>query len=293
MHTITFFLNLWVFVFFIMVPQLEGKTIYEFTDEPIDVIIPTTKKDLTILEECIKGIKINGINVRRIIVISEERYTNNAEWYEEVNFPFQKKDVALYLCGGDEKTADEFLNKKSSRVGWYYQQLLKFYAPFVIPGISSNVLILDSDTVFLRPTSFVSPFGAGLYNPGNEFYKAYFEHIELLFGGSVKKVFNQYSGISHHMLFQKTVLEDLFDTVEKSHKMPFWKAFCSCVNANHLNGSGASEYEIYFNFVFSKTDQVLVRELKWQNIKELNSINKYRKLGFDYVSCHSWMRKYL
>ena len=43
---------------------------------------------------------------------------------------------------GDAEKAREFLASPVTRIGWIYQQLLKLYAPFVIPGISSNVLVL-------------------------------------------------------------------------------------------------------------------------------------------------------
>ena len=49
-----------------------------------------------------------------------------------------------------------YVSKKEKRIGWYYQQLLKQYAPFVIPKISSNVLILEPDTIFLKQVTFMN-----------------------------------------------------------------------------------------------------------------------------------------
>ena len=103
--------------------------------------------------------------------------------------------------------------------GWYYQQLLKLYALYAIPKISSNVLCLDSDTVFLNPVSFISEEGGSLFNPGYEYHKPYFEHIARFVPG-LKKVYPKYSGISHHMLFQKPIMDDLFADVEKKHGIP-------------------------------------------------------------------------
>ena len=91
------------------------------------------------------------------------------------------------------------------------------------------------------------------------------------------------------MIFQKPVLDHLFEVVEKKHHMSFWQAFCLCVESHEF--SGASEYEIYFNFVFSQTDQVKIRVFNWANIESMKLIPKYQKAGFDYVSCHEWMRK--
>jgi len=69
---------------------------------------------------------------------------------------------------------------KHNRNGWYLQQLLKFYAGNVIPGILSNYLIVDSDTHFLKPTSFMDSDGKYIYTTGTEYHKPYFNHMNKL-----------------------------------------------------------------------------------------------------------------
>lgn len=267
------------------------KVSYDFNkNDPVDVIIPCTAKDISTLELCIKGIRENCKEVRRVIVISNSRLTQNAEWFDEKNFPFDKQSVALYLVGGDPIRAKEYLSVPQPRIGWYLQQLLKLYAPFVIPNISSNVLHLDSDTIFLNPVSFLSESGGGLYNPGSEYTIAYFTHMAKLLPG-LARIFRDYSGISHHMLLQRSALEDLFEHIESHHKMDLWKAYCICVDKADLFGSGCASDEVYFNFVFSRTDQVAIRKLKWDNMPKLSCIPKCKKEGYHYISCHSWMRE--
>ena len=263
--------------------------VYPFRPDPIDVVIPSTHKDLATLELCIKGIKQN-CQVRRVIVVSSEKLTDNAEWFDETAFPFSKSDVALQLHNNQEKNAAQYYLYSKSRLGWYYQQLLKFYAPFVIPGISSNVLILDSDTIFLNPVKFLNSSYAGLYNTGSDLRPSYFNHADRLTDGAVKRLYQNYSGVSHHMLFQKCVLEDLFALVETIHNKEFWKAFCNCVDPTEVNSSGASEYEIYFNFVLSRTKQVEIRKLMWKDVPTLEGMIKYKLRGYHYVSCHDWNR---
>lgn len=268
----------------------QRKILYNFTNDPIDVIIPCSTKDLETLELCIEGIRKNCTAIRRVIVVSPEKLTEKAEWFDEKNYPFNKTDVALSLVGGDSNVAKRYLNSPRSRIGWYLQQLLKFYAPFVIPGISSNVLMLDSDTIFLRPVNFLNDDYGGLYNTSLEYHRPYFSHLSSLFAGKIKRFTPNYSGITHHMLFQRSALEELFHTVEKIHKTEFWKAFCSCVSKDQIYSSGASEYEIYFNFILSRTDQVSIRPLKFANISRLEEIPKCYTRGCSYVSCHRWMR---
>jgi hypothetical protein len=280
----------WIVLFLCIFVSSYADTQYPFTNEPLDVIIPCTEKDLTTLEHCIAGILKNGRPIRRVIIVSNRKLTNKAEWFDEKKFPFCKADVALQLCGEDAARAKAYLTAPQSRTGWYYQQLLKFYAPFVIPGISANVLILDSDTIFLRPVHFLNSEHAGLYNTGTENHQSYFEHAKRLIPG-FRKRFQGMSGVCHHMVFQRCVLEDLFRTVESTHHTEFWKAFCRCVSANDLELSGASEYEIYFNFLFSRSTQPAVRTLRWDNVSSLTNLKDYKSKGYHYISCHAWMRQ--
>lgn len=60
--------------------------------------------------------------------------------------------------------------------------------------------------------------------------------------------------------------------VELNHNDTFYNVF--------LKNSGASEYEIYFNFIFYKfKDNVVIRPLKWKNT------------DYDYISYHCWSRQ--
>lgn len=262
--------------------------VFSFSNDPIDVVIPSVEKDLLTLQLCIAGIRKNGANVRRIIVVSKNKLTDQAEWFNEKMYPFSLSDVALALAKGDRQK-QELLLQKGGRAGWYYQQLLKLYAFLVIPDISSNILVLDSDTVFLNPVTFLNDENEGMYNPGIEYHPPYFQHGALLIPGFYK-CFPDYSGISHHMIFQKAVLDSLFSTVERIHSDPFWQVFCRCVSEESLFHSGASEYEIYFNYIFSRTHQISIRKLEWKNINRLSDIEPLKKKGFHYVSIHSYDR---
>ncbi len=263
--------------------------VYDIPNAPIDVIIPSTEKDLDTLELCIEGIRYNCDQVRRIIVVSNKQLTTKAEWFDEKLFPFSKEEVAYYLAGCDEAKAKEFLVSPQTRIGWYLQQLIKLYAPYVIPEISSNVLHLDSDTIFLNPICFLNDQGEALYNPGTEYHMPYFDHMARLLPGE-RRMFPEHSGITHHMLLQKPILDDLFQAVELHHHMDLWKAYCLSINPQELYLSGSASDEVYFNFAFARTNQVHLRFFKWDNIPSLKCLSKYKKLRYHFVSCHSWSR---
>jgi hypothetical protein len=273
----------------------EKKTIScQFTDAPIDVVIPSIRKDLNTLELCVDGIIENCKGVRRIIVVSAERLTDKAEWYNEALYPFSKADVAFYLSQRNNEKAKKLMKNFPNWVGWYYQQLLKLYAAFAIPDISSNILIVDADTIFFKPVTFLNAAHAGIYHPEREYFETYFIHARKLLPGF--KRFNPfYSGISHHMLFQRCVLEELFQIVSDYHQTDFWKAFCLCTDPSNLCTHGASEYEIYFNFLFSRSSAPTIRFLYHKNIRvndlvELN-LQSHKEKGFDYGSFHVVQRE--
>jgi hypothetical protein len=283
-----FFFKTELFFFFFLSVVCAEKVEYQLFDEPIDVVIPCAKKDLRTLELCIEGVRKNVARLGEIIVISKERYTDNADWFAEELFPFSKFDLGYYICGETEDGAEKFL-AECTRVGWIYQQFLKLYAPFVIPGISSNVLIVDADVIFYQPASFLNAKNEGLYNPGREYHKPYFNQMKRLLP-DLHKLSPKYSGISHHMLFQRSILEDLFSTIEDYHEMDMWKALCKTIDPREINTPCISEYEIYFNFVFSKTSQVKIRPLKWTNKWDLSpkARNADLKKGYHYVAYHEY-----
>lgn len=262
-------------------------TRYAVSSEPIDVVIVCHKKDIQTLDLAIDGVKRYGKHIRRVITVSEERLTDAAEWFDESLYPFTKRDVAQEIFQ-DAAAAEQYMHAPGTRIGWIYQQLLKLYAPLIIPDISSNVLILDADTIFLHDVAFIDDAGNGLYNPGDEYYRPYFKYGKRLLL-RFKKKFRQHSGISHHMLFQRAVIEDLLETITHIHRVEPWQALCRCINVHEVYDCPLSEYELYFNFLFTKTNQMKIRPLQWQNMEfDVQAIEQCQQEGFHYVACHNY-----
>lgn len=259
-------------------------------NQEIDIVIPVHKKDLPILEHCIFQARRKIANVRRIIVVSAEEYTKNAEWFDEARYPFSYKEIHQLLRG--------------AHVGWNYQQLLKIYSLLVIPDISENVLVLDSDTVFFRKVRMLDDEGRALFNLSkdknierNSFDTRVEEHIKNLFPAISRKNLPQnlqdFSGICHHMVFNRKIIAELFERVENFHeqkigvRQPFYKiALANCGQEMSL-----AEYQIYFNFVsIFHRDKIAIRKLNYKNTADSN-IRKYRfRLKYHYCSFHSYLR---
>lgn len=268
---------------------IQAKQEYFFSDDLIDVVIPCHKKDVRTLSMVIEGVKKN-IKYRRLIIVSAEPFIEDehVEWIDECIFPFSKSDIA-YEIFLDTHKAQAFINHEQSRIGWIYQQFLKLFAPLVIPEISNNVLIVDADTIFLKPVSFQNEKFEPFFNPRTEYHPPYFEFMNRLIPG-LKRVMLNKSGISHHMLFQKSVIDSLMNKIESIHHIEPWKAICHCIDKTKVYGSALSEYELYFNYVFSTSNQPKLRNLNSINVSFSNFVFLDEE-NYDYASCHTWMGK--
>jgi hypothetical protein len=234
-----------------------------------DIVIPLGPNDYSKIDLMLEYTSKNIIGYRKIFVIAKDKKFNyDVEFINEDIFPFNFDTLKKYL--GD-----------NNRNGWYFQQLIKLYTGFHLP-ILNNYLVIDSDTFFLKPTTFFKN-GLPLYNVGSEYHMPYFIHMNKLHPTLNKKTNN--SGICHHMMFQKDKLKMLFNLVEKHHNKTFYQVFLESVSKDQILGSGASEYEIYFNFLLTYFEKdITIRPLKWLNHSGI-PINE----DYDYVSCHWYL----
>lgn len=241
-----------------------------------DIVICVGPNDSNIIDSMIPYTKKNIIGYRNIyLVCSDPTITiEGTITIDERIFPFS---IQTFI--------KQFGN--NNRNGWYLQQLLKIYSGNIIPNISKTYLILDSDTHFLKPTSFIDSNNKYLYTTGSEHHKPYFEHMNKLHPMLHKS--HSRSGITHHMIVNNDYLNELMKLVENHHnnRMSFWEIFIHAIDPQNFSGSGASEYEIYFNFmnIYHK-NKMVIRELNWKNDSSINNNETY-----DYISVHWYMRR--
>lgn len=139
----------------------------------LDAVILTVGKDSHVFEKSIVSSITHFLDIRNFYVIAPhakeliEKYSKKS-WYSdririigEDNFPFKMnnvseimiksvKDRGIYPISGNS----EFERFAYGRVGWFLQQLLKFYAGEVL-GIDDYVL-LDSDVIWFQDVRFIS-----------------------------------------------------------------------------------------------------------------------------------------
>jgi len=252
-------------------------------DEAIDVVIMVGPDDLSILDIQLEYTRSNVIGLRTIYLVCADSSIQKpgCVTVNERQFPVTIDDIASKHGG-----------VRRPRNGWYLQQLLKLYVFAGIPGISQRYLVIDLDTLFLRPTKFITR-GKALYGWRDEYHPPYFDHLRKLELG-VQKVFADKSGVAHHMIFDVSIIKEIIEKVETKHNDTFYNVMLDAVDCAGLDDdeyndySGYSEYELYFNYVFSyHTDKVRLRELSSKNTGYDETDSDH-----DYISCHAWMRKH-
>jgi hypothetical protein len=225
--------------------------VYVRSDPLYDVLIPVGPNDVLRWKTTASAAFSYFASVRNIYIVSP--LTLESECIvKESEFPFSFKDL---INSGIPP----------NRCGWYLQQLIKLQSLVSLRYLLDRILILDADTVFKSKQLFFSDeYKYGLLTSASELHQPYFSHMARLVPW-LSKVRPE-SGVAHHMPLHRDVVGDLIAEIETySHGKPWWDAFLAAVDLKNV-GAGASEYEIYFNFLFSKNpEKAKVRMLHWND----------------------------
>jgi len=249
------------------------------TDKLFDIVIPLGKKDINLIYSQIKHTKKNILNYNKIYIITSlDIQIDDCEIISENIFPFSLETIKLF-------------HGNSDRHNWYFQQLLKLYAGFIIPNIKDKYLVIDVDTFFLKPTSFIEN-NKCLYNYSFEYTIHYFNHSKrLLENNDFNRNHLNFSGICHHMIFETKFIKEIMDKIETKHNDKFYNIMLKLVNINNKDElfSGFSEYELYFNYMINNhLNEITIRHLNYKDIYSLNEQTINSILNYDYISIHTW-----
>jgi hypothetical protein len=240
----------------------------------LDIVIPFHPKDTPSVVKCVDSCKLFVEGCRNIYLISKTNPgIEGTIWVAEDAFPFKFADIEAVLQGG-----------RVDRSGWYLQQLLKLYVDTIVCGgqLSEHFLIVDSDVVFKNHVQFITEDGIPCYAYGREHYNPYFTTLSKILP-EVHRVFPDKSGICHHMIFSRKVLEEIRNRLGGAATA--WKTIMAAIDKYEL--SGFSEYELYFNYMLiHHSSAIKLRPLQWKDARyESDNDNNYH-----YVAYHSWMR---
>jgi hypothetical protein len=246
-----------------------------------DIVICVGPFDNEIVKKNVEFSKKNVIGHRNIYLICHDSSINieGAITIDEKIFPFNIDSVKSIIGNPS--------NSGKPRSGWYLQQLLKLYAGKIIPSILETYLVIDCDTLFLKPTQFITDDGKYILTTGTEYHIPYFIHMNKLHP-SLKKIY-PLSGISHHTLFNTNLVSSLMQMVEKYHdnKKSFWQLYLDFITPENYSLSGAAENETYFTYLYLyHFDKIKIRQLNWTNTSQM-ILNR----NYDFISIHWYMRK--
>jgi hypothetical protein len=122
--------------------------------------------------------------------------------------------------------------------------MIKFNAALHVP--THDYLVLDSDTVFLRPQTFFRN-GKSVLRYSDQYELLYNRSLELIFGHPRRF---PVSFVTHHMLFNAALVKELLQLLEQRFGRPWWDAILQEVDRGHP--ISFSEYELYGHFVLSQ-----------------------------------------
>lgn len=247
----------------------------------IDVVVISTASDINTLDLCLNGVKENAANVGRVIVVSENKLTDKAEWFDTRNYPFTKEEVNAEL-------SKDVANSE-------YEELLRLYAAVVIPELSSTFLVLQPDTIILNPINFEQESFKSFFNLSTLLKSDGKQSIYQLLPDLKKSAYLSANGIFNHMIFKKAIVEDLINSVQGNQRREFWRAYCGTflptVEASH------SAYEIYCNFMFAKHPASMfpANETEYKSISvfDISAMQPLKDHGYHYISCRRESKKWL
>jgi hypothetical protein len=197
-----------------------------------DVVIPLVEKDLEVVAYTVKSIKtMVGHKLGTIYIVAPEskliRYFANS-----------------YGC--KFVLEDDILPASSIKKhgGWIIQQFLKLNADTIVEN--DHYLVVDADTIFLRPLVFIDNAGRYLVNAHWDYTPIRKKITALLLGN--EKVF-QYDFVCHNMLFSKKVLKSMKQHIEQRFQKSWDQAVLDLLEKEKDGLSGFSEYDLYTTYL--------------------------------------------
>ncbi|MBF6341686.1 hypothetical protein IU450_38280 [Nocardia abscessus] len=191
---------------------------------------------------------------------------------------------------------------------WYFQQLVKLNCFHILPSTVRHLLVLDADYALVDDVVFVENDGRSCLAPGYPLqwrldtrkhaipdrHSAIIAATRLL---AEWRPVDPYSGMQHHMVFDRQILADLRRRVEEQHERPFWEAFLATIE--HGKWTGASEYVLYRHFAANFfAEQIRSRHLDAIDIIQpaenalwtlTDAVAGIRRPGVKAIGCHSFL----
>ena len=220
----------------------------QFSDLKIDVVIPSAEKDHHVLSLTIESVRrFVRHPVNRIYVVSPDT-AKARNFINQDNISYIRDDDVI----DRGNNFYEYFYKGIDRSGWLKQQFIKISADKFCE--MENYLVVDSDTIFLRPITFYRN-NQYVMHVSESYHPPYHELLAKILELQRTSIL---SFISHYMLFNKQIIREMKNEIE-SHTGLYWdEAIMKHISRNTI--SPFSEYETYGNYLFNKYRRRMIRE---------------------------------
>ena len=206
---------------------------------PLDAVMLTTGKDTRVFEKSIHSALKHLIDIDNFYIITPHaddlitKYSDTlgprVKFINEGIFPFNGSHVVEIMFESVKQHGKYPMNGNSqfekavwSRIGWFLQQILKLYSGYVLK--IQDFILLDSDVVWFHDLKFAHNSTSYYYTTSSQYHPAYYSSMRKILNIGLPDQPYHRSGITHHMVIVKSVMDQLFIDVEKHHSgLPLWQ----------------------------------------------------------------------
>lgn len=194
----------------------------------IDFVIPYVRKyiskNIIVITNMSKSARCTELNTE---IIDEDDVLNG--------FTYDEVAKIFYKYGGDE-----------TRIGWYYQQLLKLF--FALRCSSKGYIVWDSDTIPLKSIKLHEKEKPILIEK-SEYHRPYFDTINRLTGSLIYRNNNNISYIAECMYMNVIHVKKALSLIDNNlDPLIMTEKIFKSIDLKNINKSGFSEYEYIGNY---------------------------------------------
>lgn len=197
----------------------------------IDVVIPVVEKDIATVSHTIDSVrKLIFHPIGSIYLIAPES--------KLIRLLAKEKNCIFIL----EDEVLPFFHEVKKMGGWILQQFLKLNADNFVQ--EEHFLIVDADTIFIRPQVFLSSKGTYLNNIKLDYTYERKDYTKQALGMAYHY---RLDFVCHHMLIKKTWLKEMKDRIAQVHHLDWVNALLRLLKTNPPHK--LSEYDLYATYV--------------------------------------------
>lgn len=263
--------------------SLEVDPLSDATQQPphIEVVIPCGPGDVEVLPRVIESAPNGSTNPLRVIHVVAPTDTIGA----------LKRTVGAETNLIDE---NDLLGASlvatigarfPTRRNWVLQQAVKVGA--VITSEANGVLILDADTLLLRPRTWLTNDGRQVLTPTIEWHQPYYDFLSRLSGN--RWASPEYSFVPHHMLMQPKLMTNFLESLQIEGLQGLVDALGD-ESQYQTDSMFCIEYELYAQGLRSLSPNSAVLA-KWsnRNVPRERGVSMDRRVPYMSVSQHHYL----